>query len=50
MKKLAFNIMLAASVFATVACDNDNNDSTEQAEEINEDNLSDDMEDAQSLP
>lgn len=45
MKKIAFNLMLAASVFATAACDTAKNDSTEQAEEMNEDKLSDSMED-----
>lgn len=46
MKRIAFNVLLAASLFATAACDNDKrDDSTEQAEEMNEDNLSDSMED-----
>ncbi len=45
MKKIAFNLMLAASFFATAACDTDKNDSTEQAEEMNEGQLSEAMED-----
>ncbi|WP_373512622.1 DUF4142 domain-containing protein [Persicitalea sp.] len=45
MKKIAFNLMLAASLFATAACDNDRNDSAEQAEEMNEDMLGEAMED-----
>lgn len=46
MKKLAFNVLLAASLFATAACDNNKQtDSTEQAEDMNEDKLSDSMED-----
>lgn len=46
MKRILFNVMLAASVFATAACDNNkSDDSTEQAEEMNEDNLSESMED-----
>lgn len=45
MKKIVLNLMLAASLFATAACDTDKNDSTEQAEEMNEDKLSDSMED-----
>jgi len=46
MKKIAFNLLLAASLFATAACDNNKtNDSTEQAEEMNEDKLSNSVED-----
>jgi putative membrane protein len=46
MKRIAFNVLLAASLFATAACDNNKtNDSTEQAEEMNEDKLSNSMED-----
>ena len=46
MKRIAFNVLLAASLFATAACDNNKkDDSTEQAEEMNEDKLSDSMED-----
>ncbi len=46
MKRIAFNVLLAASLFATAACDNNKkDDSTEQAEEMNDDKLSDSMED-----
>ena len=45
MKRIAFNLMLAASLLATAACDTDKNDSTEQAEEMNEEQLSEAMED-----
>jgi putative membrane protein len=44
MKKIAFNCLLAAMLFATAAC-NTNNDSTEKAEEQNEEMLGEARED-----
>jgi putative membrane protein len=46
MKKLAFNFLLAASLFAAVACnENKKEDSAEMAEEQNEEKFGDRMED-----
>jgi putative membrane protein len=46
MKKIAFNVLLAASLFTAVACnENKNEDSTEMAEEQNEAKFDERMED-----
>ena len=51
MKKIAFNVMLAASLFTTVACnETKKDDSTEMADEQNEAKFDKNMETTRNLP